>query len=230
MSGHRSSQAILKAIDTASDPLESAMRETAEQVALLSVQAIAIIVRDALPEADGVMLYYQDIAGTQALPHGFTAADGSWIGYDGKGNRTGPAGLHMMLHEVCDDIGWPYCANLTAANEDTWTRFASREPAAGLPAGTYWRLSIDRALTAAARLLPPGTPACSPPRRRRSAAAANPALPSGAGTGHQAGGDAGSARTPAGQTGTTLRFAAGMSARFIRGAVPHISVPRNSTA
>jgi hypothetical protein len=43
-------------------------------------------------------------------------------------------------------------------------------------------------------------------------------------------GNVGSASTPGGQTGMTLRFPVGMSFMFIRGAVPHISVPRRRTA
>lgn len=166
MSRRRTSKTILKAIDQVAGPLEKIEADSTEKVALLTVQAIAVIVRDAIPEAEAVMLYYDDDAHTQAIPHGFRSADGAWIGYDDQGHRTGPRELHLRLHEICDDIGWPYCAGLTPANEDTWTRFATEEPADLFPSGKYWSLNIDRALLAAQHLLPADTP--SLPARRKS--------------------------------------------------------------
>ncbi len=92
-------------------------------------------------------------------------------------------------------------------------------------------LAGQAAIAARAGLTAP--PACETcPRDGRRVGGGRPAGgcgSTGATGGHPAC-EADSASTPGGQTGTTLRFPVGMSAKFIRSAVPHISVPRNSTA
>jgi hypothetical protein len=88
-----------------------------EQVALLSMLAIARIIRSALPQAAAVSLAWSD-QGPHLVPgSSYLAADGTAIG---EGSRSGDDALDAAIG--------PYCAALVESNEGTWGAFMRSTP------------------------------------------------------------------------------------------------------
>jgi len=120
-----------------------------EQVALLSMLAIARITRTALPQAAAVSLAWSD-QGPYLVPVGdYQAADGTRIG-EGPG----------FGEDALDTAIGPYCAGLGESNEGTWGAFIR-----STPDGQTLRLTIEDvlALRTPGVITEPGTHANSAP-------------------------------------------------------------------
>jgi len=94
--------------------LSGQLHEASQQIALLSMQAIARITRVTLPDATAVGLAWSD-QGPYLIPAGgYLAADGRRIGEDAA-----------FSEDSLDNAISLYCANLGDHNEGTWLAFTS---------------------------------------------------------------------------------------------------------
>ncbi len=119
-------------VDDKLSQLSGPLSEASQQIALLSMLAIARITRATLPEAAAVSLAWSD-QGPYLIPAGgYLAADGRRIGED-----------TALSEDSLDNAISLYCANLGDYNEGTWLAFAST----GSNGQTY-HLKLDDVLAA----------------------------------------------------------------------------------
>jgi hypothetical protein len=127
-------------------------REDGRQIAVLSVQAIAAIVRRALPEAATVRLAWNHAG--RLRPLGFHNADLEPIGLEGSEGegwtQAGTPDFCELLGQVTQRIEG-LCASLGEENEDAWLPYARSSTADGAALDGEYDLSVSAALPARPR-------------------------------------------------------------------------------
>jgi hypothetical protein len=119
-------------LDDKLSQLSGQLSEASEQIAMLSMLAIARITRATLPEAAAVSLAWSD-QGPYLIPAGgYLAADGRRIGED-----------TAFSEDALDNAISQYCASLGDDNDGAWLAFTST----GTPGQTY-HLKLDDVLAA----------------------------------------------------------------------------------